>query len=244
MSRLKDELGFFVTVPETLVERAAEIGTDALTLFVYLRYRTNRKRGEAWPGYERIGRDLGWGNSRISQAIHALESAGYLERRKRFGATTCYTLKHVGPPDVAGAPSSPPGAGELSDEAPPVLPGREASPPRAGEQSSQGGRPVLPGRERILDSVNPTPKPLETDQTTAAADSPAHRSKADRLAGDHQVLAIMTGLGIADGQARRLSLHFTISEAEALADVARRMEPDDLGAYAAQLFRDHLVEAT
>jgi len=241
---LKDELGFFVTVPETLVERAAEIGTDALTLFVYLRYRTNRKRGEAWPGYERIGRDLGWGNSRISQAIHALEGAGYLERRKRFGATTCYTLKHVGPPDVVGAPSSPPGAGELSEEAPPVLPGREASPPGAGGQSSQGGRPVLPERERILDSVNPTPKPLETDQTTAAADSPAPRSKSDRLAGDHQVLAIMTGLGIADGQARRLSLHFTPSEAEALADVARRMEPDDLGAYAAQLFRDHLVEAT
>src|SRR3990172_6497174 len=219
---LKDELGFFVTVPETLVERAAEIGTDALTLFVYLRYRTNRKRGEAWPGYERIGRDLGWGNSRISQAIHALEGAGYLERRKRFGATTCYTLKHVGPPDVVGAPSSPPGAGELSEEGP----------------------PVLPERERILDSVNPTPKPLETDQTTAAADSPAPRSKSDRLAGDHQVLAIMTGLGIADGQARRLSLHFTPSEAEALADVARRMEPDDLVAYAAQLFRDHLVEAT
>src|SRR3990170_987121 len=241
---LKDELGFFVTVPETLVERAAEIGTDALTLFVYLRYRTNRKRGEAWPGYERIGRDLGWGNSRISQAIHALEGAGYLERRKRFGATTCYTLKHVGPPDVVGAPSSPPGAGELSEEAPPVLPGREASPPGAGGQSSQGGRPVLPERERILDSVNPTPKPLETDQTTAAADSPAPRSKSDRLEGDHQVLAIMTGLGIADGQARRLSLHFTPSEAEALADVARRMEPDDLGAYAAQLFRDHLVEAT
>ena len=56
------------------------------------------------------------------------------------------------------------------------------------------------------------------------------------------MLAIMTELGIADGQARRLSLHFTPSEAEALADVARRMEPDDLGAYAAQLFRDHLVE--
>jgi hypothetical protein len=110
--------------------------------------------------------------------------------------------------------------------------------PRGGDISSPQMSP-----EPSL-TINGIKREPSEDQTTAAADSPAPRSKADRLAGDHQVLAIMTELGIADGQARRLSLHFTVSEAEALADVARRMEPDDLGAYAAQLFRDHLVEAT
>jgi hypothetical protein len=233
---LKDDLGFFVTVPETLVERAAEIGTDALTLFVYLRYRTNRKRGEAWPGYHRIGQDLGWGNSRISQAIQALGGAGYLEKRKRFGETTIYTLKHVAPLDVGDETSSPPRAGELDEES-------ASSPPRAGEQSSQGGRTVLPGRERIRDSRNPilTLTEIESPQPRAA-DSPARRSKADRLAGGQQVLQILTGLGISEGQALKFSPKFTPAEAMALADAARRAEPSDLGAYAAQLFRDHLVE--
>lgn len=79
-------------------------------------------------------------------------------------------------------------------------------------------------------------------ETTAAADSLPRRSKTERRGKDHQVLAIMSGLGIAHGQARKLSPQFTPAEAMALADAARRAEPSDLGAYAAQLFRDHIVE--
>ncbi len=96
---IKDEIGFFVTVPEGLIERAKEIGTDALCLFVYLRYRTNRKRGEAWPSYNRMIKDLGWGRRRIKNAIDALEKASVLERRKRFGNSTVYVLTYK-PPDV------------------------------------------------------------------------------------------------------------------------------------------------
>ncbi len=96
---IKDEIGFFVTVPEGLIERAKEIGTDALCLFVYLRYRTNRLRGEAWPSYDRMTQDLGWGRRRIKNAIDALEAAKALERRKRFGNSTVYVLTYR-PPDV------------------------------------------------------------------------------------------------------------------------------------------------
>jgi hypothetical protein len=107
--------------------------------------------------------------------------------------------------------------------------------------SDSRGPPGGPEPKVLKPLTEPSEEPINLPR---AADSPARRSKteSDRLAGGHQVLQILTGLGISEGQAFKFSPHFTPAEAMALADAARRAEPADLGAYAAQLFRDHLVE--
>jgi len=43
--KLTDKWGFIVPVPEIVIERWREIGTNGVALFVYLRYRTNRTLG-------------------------------------------------------------------------------------------------------------------------------------------------------------------------------------------------------
>ena len=84
------------------------------------------------------------------------------------------------------------------------------------------------------------------ERTTVAADSMSQRSKVERRAKGNgrgsRVSQIMLDLGISPGQASKMAPHFTDQEAEALAEMARRMEPDDLGAYAARVFADHLVQ--
>lgn len=105
--KLTDEIGHFTAMPEVVIERWGEIGTDAVALFLYLRYRTNRERGDAWPGYDRIQADIGWGRRRIKNGIDALEDADLLSRTKRFGKSTIYRLK------------LPPGVGEASAARPP-----------------------------------------------------------------------------------------------------------------------------
>ena len=166
---IKDEIGFFVTVPEGLIERAKEIGTDALCLFVYLRYRTNRKRGEAWPSYDRMIKDLGWGRRRIKNAIDALEKASVLERRKRFGNSTVYILSYK-PPDVA-----------VADERSIVSRGTELmgddSNSIARSEESRSATPVVPERDltqdRSTQDLRETkredlPQDLSKDQTPLA----------------------------------------------------------------------------
>lgn len=109
MTKLIDLIGFFTTVPESVIERIPEIGTDSFCLFVYLRYRTNRRRGEAFPSYAKIQTDLGgWSSKRVSAAIKGLESAGLVERERRFGKSTIYRLTIA----------SPSGAEELEDHSP------------------------------------------------------------------------------------------------------------------------------
>jgi len=100
MSKLTDEWGFFTPMPECVIERTAEIGSDAVFLFMYFRYRTNKERGCAFPKYETMCEDIGWGRRRIKIAIDKLEEFEYLRRRKRFGKSTEYFLTQ--PPDVGG----------------------------------------------------------------------------------------------------------------------------------------------
>lgn len=97
---LYDELGQFIAIPETVIEMIPEIGSDAALMYLYLRYRTNAKRGQAWPGYERMCADLKWGRRRIKNAIAKLEEHELVHCKKRFGKSTIYTLKR--PPDVGG----------------------------------------------------------------------------------------------------------------------------------------------
>jgi hypothetical protein len=156
----------------------------------------------------------------MKQALAELVEAGEIERSSRPGMPSAYTM--VEPTQVQLNP----GQNEPGTQV------RMSPAPRSKRARHPGqNEPAKKVLKRLsIDS--------QEKEQVRGADSSANRSKADRLAGDHQVLAIMTGLGISDGQARRLSMHFTSSEAMALADVARRQEPDDLGAYAARLFRE------
>lgn len=90
---LESKLGFWQAVPEWVIEKIPEIGDSAFTIYVYLVYRTHRKRGVAWPSYEAMKRDLGFGYNKISRALKILEKADMLERKRRFSNSTLYTLK-------------------------------------------------------------------------------------------------------------------------------------------------------
>jgi DNA-binding transcriptional MocR family regulator len=117
-NRLVDRIGQFTTVPNTVIKMWNQIGMDAFALFVYLRYRTD-EHDECYPSYDTIQKDTGLRWARISAAVAKLEEAGLLERRKRFGNSTVYTL--VMPP------ISPPV--ELLEESPVVHLSNYSSPP-------------------------------------------------------------------------------------------------------------------
>ncbi len=142
MTNLKDELGFFTAMPERVIELTSEIGSDAVFIYLYLRYMTNKKRGCAWPSYDTIRKDTGWGKQRISNALKKLESTGLLIKRKRFGKSTEYVLPK--PPDVGGtieeSPSST--ATELVEE--------NDSSTKAEPKKSRSATPVVPKRDKVL----------------------------------------------------------------------------------------------
>lgn len=92
-SKLLDKIGQFTTIPNSIIELWPAIGIDGMALFVYLRYRTNGQTGDAFPSYDRITSDTLLTRRRIAQAIRQLESAGLIERKRRFSASTIYTLK-------------------------------------------------------------------------------------------------------------------------------------------------------
>jgi hypothetical protein len=106
---LKDEIGFFTAMPERVIEMWRTIGTYAVALFLYLRYRTNKNRGCAWPSYSDIQQNTGMRRETIADAIKVLEGAGLLERTKRFGASTMYVLKIPEDPLHVAVASSPAG---------------------------------------------------------------------------------------------------------------------------------------
>lgn len=93
MSKLIDRIGQFTTIPNSVIEMWPKIGIDAMALFLYLRYRTNSKSEMAFPSYTIIHADTGLTRRRIALAIRALESAGLVERKRRFSNSTLYTLK-------------------------------------------------------------------------------------------------------------------------------------------------------
>jgi hypothetical protein len=115
-------------MPEGVIEMMPEIGSDAVLLYLYLRYRTNRYRGVAWPGYKDMRAHLRWGKTRISNALQKLVAEKLVEKDKRFGASTVYTL--LIPPQVGD------------------------SSPVAGQKESRNATTVVPEQDRIQDVVN------------------------------------------------------------------------------------------
>lgn len=104
MSKLVDRIGQFTTIPNSVIQLWPNIGIEGMCLFVYLRYRTNSTTETAFPSYETIENDTGLNRHQIARAIRKLESAGLVERKRRFSASTIYTLKM---PDVISAESAP-----------------------------------------------------------------------------------------------------------------------------------------
>jgi hypothetical protein len=93
MSKLVDKIGQFTTIPNSVIAMWPKIGVDAIALFLYLRYRTNSQTGDAFPSFETIRNDTGLTRKRIAIAAKSLELAGLVERKRRFSASTIYTLK-------------------------------------------------------------------------------------------------------------------------------------------------------
>ena len=155
--RLTDKLGFFTAMPERIIEMMPEIGSDAVLLYLFLRYRTNKHRGVAWPGYNDMRSQIGWGKSRISNALHDLVNAGLVEKDKRFGASTVYTL--LVPPQVVD------------------------SSPGAGQVESRSETTVVPEQDGIQDAVNQDESPQTQTTSPNGAEKNAFRKEfAERFA--------------------------------------------------------------
>lgn len=93
MSKLYDQVGGFVTVPNTVIKLIPVIQEDAFTLWAYLRYRTNSESGVAFPSYDVIRKEIGMSYRRIAKSLRKLEENDLIERHKRFGNSTEYFLK-------------------------------------------------------------------------------------------------------------------------------------------------------
>jgi hypothetical protein len=152
--RFTDEWGHFTQMPELVIERSAELGTDAVFLFMYLRYRTNKVRGCAFPTYDRMIEDFGWGRRRIKAAMDILEEKKLLVKKKRFQQSTEYYL--VRPLDVA----VPDDASSTAE----ILPQEHTENDDADEPKSRAAElPVVPPTQQDLDSVTYTESKDSTD---------------------------------------------------------------------------------
>lgn len=89
---LFDRIGHFTVIPNSVIELWPIIGLDAMGIFIYLRYRSD-KHDQSFPTIRLMEAEMGINRRRIVQAIKVLVSHGLLERKRRFCASTIYTLK-------------------------------------------------------------------------------------------------------------------------------------------------------
>lgn len=96
-SKLSDQIGQFVTIPFSFIEQSSQLSHIAFRLFILLRYYTNGKTGDSFPTYDLIQENTGMKRRTIAKAIRELEAAGWIERKRRFGSSTIYTIKIPAP---------------------------------------------------------------------------------------------------------------------------------------------------
>lgn len=92
--KLSDRIGAFATVPMSFVNDR-RLSSDAFRVFVFLRSCTNSLSGAetVWPSYETIIETCCLGHRRkLAAALKELETTGWIERKRRFGTSTVYTL--------------------------------------------------------------------------------------------------------------------------------------------------------
>jgi len=92
MSKLSDKIGKFTTIPNSVIKIGGQLGTDALVLFMVLRYHSD-DNDVSFPSYDTIQQESGLIRRKIAQAIRQLEHFQLLERKRRFGNSTLYILK-------------------------------------------------------------------------------------------------------------------------------------------------------
>ena len=88
-----ERIGYFATIPLNFINDT-EVSDRAHRLYVILRSYTSPDRDAmVFPGYETLRARCGWSNYRyVAQALRELETAGWIERKKRFGKSTMYSL--------------------------------------------------------------------------------------------------------------------------------------------------------
>jgi len=91
MGNLYDKIGKFVSVPVSFVE-CSELSSSAFRLFIVLRRLTNNDSDDVFPSYTYLQKITGMGRETISHVLDELELCGWIERKRRFGKSTVYTL--------------------------------------------------------------------------------------------------------------------------------------------------------
>ena len=89
---IQDEWGDFTGIPNEFILASAPLSDHARWLFVLLRFHTNNKTKTAFPSYQLIKDETGWGFNTIAKAIRELEAEGWLSRKKAYSGNTHYTL--------------------------------------------------------------------------------------------------------------------------------------------------------
>lgn len=92
-SKLVDEIGQFTVIPNWIIRLGGQIGPDGLALILALRYHSGAVDSGSFPSYDTLQSETGLTRRRIAKAIRNLESMTLLERKKRFGQSTIYTIK-------------------------------------------------------------------------------------------------------------------------------------------------------
>jgi hypothetical protein len=89
-----EQIGQFVMLPYTFIHDAKrkKLRFHARWLFVALMYYRNGWTGNAFPSYDTIRELTGLSRNMISKCLRELESAGWISLKRRFNATTIYTL--------------------------------------------------------------------------------------------------------------------------------------------------------
>ena len=83
----------FVLVPKTVVDTMPKIGVRAASLYTYLCCVAGGAN-ICNPTYEDIQEHTGMRRETIAESLDALEGFGFIERHRRFGASTVYVIVH------------------------------------------------------------------------------------------------------------------------------------------------------
>lgn len=111
--KLVNLMGRFVSIPVSVLEMVGrgEISPTDFTVWCFLMKYTTFQDGKdfAMPKYETIMEGTGIkGRTTLSNALKGLEEAGILQKRRRFGNSTVYTLvpPPVEMPETANSPET------------------------------------------------------------------------------------------------------------------------------------------
>lgn len=81
----------FTGVPNFIFALIDEIGIDGIGMYAYLLMRSGED-GKCFPSYDRMQKDLKVSRYKVSEMIKRLEDVGLVQRKRRFSASTIYTV--------------------------------------------------------------------------------------------------------------------------------------------------------